>query len=123
MDSFIFDHKVYYNPVEFAFAHIGGTWKMSILICLRDSGKRYGEIKILVPHITDKMLYTQLRELEGMGLLTRTVYQEKPPKVEYALTKKGERALPVIDRLVEYGEELMSEVDLRILAHSERSDK
>ena len=123
MDSFIYDHKDYYNPIEFVFAYIGGTWKMPILICLRDSGKRYGELKSSIPRISDKMLYTQLRELETMSLINRTVYQEKPPRVEYKLTKKGERALPVIDCLIEYGKELMSEVDLKIPAQSGTAEK
>lgn len=114
MESFIHNHRVYYNPIEFVFAYIGGTWKMPILLCLRESAKRYSELKNTVPHISDKMLYTQLRELESMGLITRAVYQEKPPRVEYNLTKKGERALPIIDQLIEYGKELMSEVDSAI---------
>ena len=103
MERFIYDYRVYYNPIEFVFAHIGGTWKMPILICLKETEKRYGELKELIPDISDKMLYTQLRELEGKGLIIRTAYQEKPPRVEYKLTKKGERALPVIDLLIEYG--------------------
>lgn len=110
MDKFIYDHRVYYTPIEFVFAHIGGTWKMPILICLREAEKRYGELKEAIPHISDKMLYTQLRELESKGLILRTAYQEKPPRVSYKLTKKGERALPVIDLLVEYGKGLMSDV-------------
>lgn len=112
MEKFIYDHRVYYNPIEFVFAHIGGIWKMPILICLRDAEKRYGELKEAIPHISDKMLYTQLRELESKGLIVRTAYQEKPPRVEYKLTKKGERALPVIDLLIEYGKELTSDVTL-----------
>jgi DNA-binding HxlR family transcriptional regulator len=58
-----------------------------------------------------------------MVFLTRTGDQEKPPRVKYALTKKGQRALSVIDRLIQYGEELISEVDLRILAHLETVKK
>lgn len=123
MDSFIYDHKLYYNPIEFVFAYIGGTWKMPILIGLRDTDRRYGELKSAIPRISDKMLYTQLRELETMGLITRTVYQEKPPRVAYKLTRKGERALPVIDRLIAYGMELMSEVDLRVPAPSATTER
>ncbi|WP_374754360.1 winged helix-turn-helix transcriptional regulator [Dyadobacter crusticola] len=73
-----------------------------------------GELKNAVSGISDKMLYTQLRELENMGLISRTIFQEKPPRVEYQLTDKGKRALPVIDRIADYGKELMDEVDIRI---------
>jgi DNA-binding HxlR family transcriptional regulator len=112
MEKFIYDYRVYYTPIEFVFAHIGGTWKMPILICLRAAGRRYGELKEAIPNISDKMLYTQLRELESKGFIIRTAYREKPPRVEYRLTKKGEQALPVIDLLIEYGKELMNDVAL-----------
>jgi DNA-binding HxlR family transcriptional regulator len=114
MESFIYNHRVYYNPIEFAFTYIGGTWKMPILICLRESSKRYGELKDSIPHISHKMLYTQLRELESMNVIIRTAYPEKPPRVEYNLTKKGERALLIIDQLLEYGKELMSEAGIEL---------
>lgn len=88
-------------------AHIGGTWKMPILLSLRDGPVRYGDLKKSISHISDKMLITQLRELEKKGMVVRKIYREKPPRVEYFLTEKGERAMPVVDMMAEYGKLLM----------------
>lgn len=112
MKEFIYDNKIYYNPIEFAIAHIGGTWKIPILLCLRDGAARYGDLKNAIPRISDKMLFTQLRELEEKGMLTRQSFLEKPPRVEYQLTKKAEKALPVIDQMNAYGIFLMKEMDV-----------
>jgi DNA-binding HxlR family transcriptional regulator len=107
MKDFIHQNKVYYSPVEFAIAHIGGVWKMPIILCLRAQALRYRELKERIRHISDKMLVTQLRELEEKGMLSRTIYREKPPRVDYELTTKGKLALPVIDQLHAYGQVLM----------------
>jgi len=109
MEDFLHQSRIYYNPIEFALAHIGGTWKMPILLCLRDGPVRYGDLKKAIPHISDKMLITQLRELEEKGMVTRITYREKPPRVEYGLTGRAEHALPAIDVLNEYGRFLMKE--------------
>ncbi|QNL51810.1 helix-turn-helix transcriptional regulator [Olivibacter sp. SDN3] len=109
MKEFQYDNRMYYSPVEFAMAHIGGTWKIPILLCLRNGSMRYGDLKKSIPHISDKMLITQLRELENKNMLTRHSFLEKPPRVEYQLTEKAIRALPVIDQLTTYGISLMNE--------------
>ena len=112
MPEFIYNSKLYYNPVEFAMDRIGGTWKMPILWRLRDRVMRYGEIKKDIPRITHKMLTTQLRALEQEGFTVRTVYPVVPPKVEYALTERGRRALEIIEIIRSYGLELMQEFDV-----------
>lgn len=104
------NNRVYYSPVEFAMAHIGGTWKIPILLCLRKGSVRYGDLKKMIANISDKMLITQLRELEERGMITRQSYSEKPPRVEYQLTERAEKALPVIDELNNYGLFLISTV-------------
>ena len=109
MSEFIYDKRLYYNPVDFALAHIGGTWKIPILLCLRNGAMRYGDLKKSISRITDKMLITQLRELEEKGMLTRHSYTEKPPRVEYQLSHRGQKALCVIDHLNQYGLFLMKE--------------
>jgi DNA-binding HxlR family transcriptional regulator len=109
MPEFKHDGKLYYNPVELALSHIGGTWKMPILFRLRDKTLRYGELKKDIKHITHKMLTTELRNLESSGLISRRVYAEAPPKVEYSITEKGKAALPVIEVLIHYGKDLMEE--------------
>ena len=81
----------------------GGKWKMPILWRLKDRVWRYGELKRSLGRITHKMLTQHLRELEADGLLTRTVYPEVPPRVEYAITKLGRTAVPAIDTLRDWG--------------------
>ncbi len=105
-EDFFHDNRLYYSPLEFAMAHLGGTWKMPVLLSLRHRPVRYGDLKEMIPHITDKMLHTQLRELEQKNMVTRHVYREKPPRVEYALTERAQQAMPVIDALVAYGKYL-----------------
>lgn len=110
MPEFLYDGKLYYNPVEFAMDRIGGTWKMPILWRLKDKVLRFSELRKDIPHITDKMLTTQLRELEKEGFIHREVYPVVPPKVEYSITEKGMRAIPIIDTIRQYGLELMDEM-------------
>lgn len=94
MPEFLYKNKLYYNPVEFARDRLGGTWKMPILWRLKDKVMRYSELKKDIPHITDKMLTTQLREVEEEGFIHRKVYPVVPPKVEYSMTEKGEYQYP-----------------------------
>jgi len=81
---------------------------MPILWRLKDGSKRYGELRRSLPKVTHKMLTQQLRELEQDEILTRKVYPEVPPKVEYDLTLLGKSVIPVIDLLREWGEEYRS---------------
>ena len=108
MPDFVYNNKVYYNPVEFAMDRIGGTWKMPILWRLKERIFRYGELKKDIPHITDKMLTSQLRQLEAEGFIHRKVYAVVPPKVEYAITEKGMTTIPIIETIRDYGLQLMN---------------
>ncbi|MEM7368198.1 MAG: helix-turn-helix domain-containing protein [Bacteroidota bacterium] len=112
MPEFLYNNKLYYNPVEFAMDRIGGMWKMPILWRLKDQIMRYSELKRDIPHITDKMLTTQLRQLEAEGFLHREVYPVVPPKVEYSITDKGLRCIPIIDTIRNYGIDLMKEAGI-----------
>lgn len=114
MPEFKHDHKIYYTPVEFAMERIGGTWKMPILWRLKDSVLRFGELKKSMPKITDKMLTSQLRELEKYGFITRKVFAVVPPKVEYTITERGKQTIPIIESLRQYGFELMREEGITI---------
>jgi DNA-binding HxlR family transcriptional regulator len=69
---------------------IGGRWKVLALWHLREGTKRFTELKRLMPGVTQKMLTQQLRQLEADGLVSREVYPQVPPKVEYSLTPAGE---------------------------------
>jgi DNA-binding HxlR family transcriptional regulator len=103
MPDFIFKGKVYYNPVQLVMEQIGGTWKAPILWRLRDQVMRYGELRKDIPHISDKMLTTQLRELEADGYVERKVYAVVPPKTEYSLTKQGKEMIELITIIRNYG--------------------
>lgn len=109
MPEFLYKGKLYYNPVEFAMDRIGGTWKMPIMWRLKDRVMRYSQLKKSIPHITDKMLTTQLRELEKEGFIHREVYPVVPPKVEYSITEKGKTCIPVIETIRDYGLFLIAE--------------
>ncbi|TWA65974.1 HxlR family transcriptional regulator [Azospirillum brasilense] len=92
-------------PVEGVLALIGGKWKGLILYHLLDGTLRFNEIRRRVPNVTQRMLTTQLRELEADGLLVRTVYAEVPPRVEYSLSPRGRSLEPIILALKAWGEE------------------
>lgn len=106
MPDFIYKGKVYYNPVQLVMEQIGGVWKMPILWRLKDHTLRYSELK-KIPHISDKMLTTQLRELEEDGYVHREVYPVVPPKTEYSLTEKGRKIIPLVEEIRAYGIVLM----------------
>lgn len=114
MPDFKFQGKMYYNPVEFAIDQIGGTWKMPILWRLKDKVYRYGELRKSIAHISDKMLTTQLRELEHYGFIERKVYAVVPPKTEYTITEKGRLAIPVVETLRNFGLTLMEMEGLKV---------
>ena len=109
MPEFFYKDKAYQNPVEFALDQIGGKWKMPILWRLKDRIWRYGELRKSLKNITHKMLTQQLRELEADGYVSRKVYAEVPPKVEYSITERGQKAVPIIDTLRNWGLERMEE--------------
>ena len=91
-------------PIQAVVNIIGGKWKLSILYQLFQGTKRYGEMKRLVPAVTERMLTLQLRELEASGIVQRTVYPEVPPKVEYSLTELGLSLEPVLQTMLDWSE-------------------
>ena len=113
MPDFIYKGKIYYNPVQLVMEQIGGTWKAPILWRLRDSTMRYGALRKDIPHISDKMLTTQLRELEEHGYISRKVYAVVPPKTEYSLTEQGLEVLKLITIIRDFGLKRIEEQDLR----------
>lgn len=91
-------------PVETTLTLIGDKWKVLILRDLMDGTKRFGELKKSLGSVSQKVLTAQLRDMEASGLISRKVYAEVPPKVEYSLTGLGESLRPVIDVLRTWGE-------------------
>ncbi|WP_421980982.1 winged helix-turn-helix transcriptional regulator [Roseibium sp.] len=90
-------------PVTYCLSVIGGKWKPVIIFCIMNGVDRFGALQRAVPKITKQMLTKQLRELEADGLVTRTVYPEVPPRVDYALTDRGRSVLPVIEAMKAWG--------------------
>jgi DNA-binding HxlR family transcriptional regulator len=90
-------------PTQATIAAIGGRWKIIMLWHLYGGKLRFSELRRKMPGISQKMLTEQLRELEGHGLVTRTVYAEVPPRVEYAVTPLGESLHPVITAIGDWG--------------------
>ena len=112
------DKKVGYSPtgklsdvtpdmaasgVEQAFRMLEGRWKMVIIFHLFDRGTlRFSELERAIPGASQKMLIQQLRDLERNGIVSRTVYPQVPPKVEYQLTPWGQAMCPALDSLLEW---------------------
>ncbi len=92
-------------PVETTLTLIGDKWKVLILRDLMPGTKRFGELKKSIGNVSQKVLTAQLRAMEESGLLTRTVYAEVPPRVEYTLTALGKSLKPILDALWNWGEE------------------
>ena len=90
-------------PVETTLTLISDKWKVLILRDLLQGTKRFGELKKSIGHVTQKVLTAQLREMEASGLLTRKVYAEVPPRVEYTLTETGYSLKPILDSMVVWG--------------------
>ena len=92
-------------PVETTLTLIGDKWKVLILRDLLTGTKRFGELKKSIANVSQKVLTAQLRAMEENGLLTRTVYAEVPPRVEYTLTDLGKSLKPILDAMWNWGEE------------------
>jgi DNA-binding HxlR family transcriptional regulator len=92
-------------PVELTVSVMGGVWKPMILYHLLVNGKmRFMELSRAVPEATQRMLTLQLRELETDGIITRTVFPEVPPRVEYEVTEIGKALGPIMKKLRDWGE-------------------
>lgn len=90
-------------PVETTLMLISDRWKVLIIRDLMDGTKRFGELKKSIGSISQKVLTSNLRSMEETGLLTRKVYAEVPPRVEYTLTETGYSLKPILDSMVEWG--------------------
>ena len=98
-------HELPACPVETTLTLISDRWKVLILRDLMPGTKRFGELKRSIGHVTQKVLTAQLRAMEQSGLLTRKVYAEVPPRVEYTLTDTGYSLRPVLDAIATWGAE------------------
>lgn len=92
-------------PVETTLSLISDRWKVLIIRDLLGGTKRFGELRKSVGNVSQKVLTANLRSMEEDGLLTRRVYAEVPPRVEYTLTETGISLKPVLDAMQSWGEE------------------
>ena len=97
-------------PVETTLMLISDRWKVLIIRDLLDGTKRFGELKKSIGSISQKVLTTNLRSMEESGLLTRKVYPEVPPRVEYTLTDTGYSLKPILDAMLEWGNQYKEKV-------------
>ena len=91
-------------PVETTLMLIGDKWKVLILRDLLPGTKRFGELKRSIGSVSQKVLTAQLRDMEEKGLVSRRVYAEVPPRVEYSLTELGRSLKPILDAMWIWGE-------------------
>jgi DNA-binding HxlR family transcriptional regulator len=96
--------KRYYCPVEVALDVIGGKWKGVIIWYLLEGALRFSELKQRITTVSEKVLIRELRALEKAGLVTRTVYTQVPPRVDYALSEFGQTLRPLVERISAFGE-------------------
>lgn len=97
--------KVYYCNLEVTLEVIGGKWKGLILYYLVKGPKRTSELKRLVQNISQKMLIQTLKELEADGLVSRKMFNQVPPKVEYSTTELGQSLEPILKSLCQWGDD------------------
>ncbi|WP_107316622.1 winged helix-turn-helix transcriptional regulator [Achromobacter xylosoxidans] len=99
-----------HDEMRRAFALLSGKWKLEIMWLLNQRVYRFGELRKAIPGITQHMLTAQLRELEADGLISRTVFAEVPPRVDYEITQKARGLGPTMEALTawwnEYGRSL-----------------
>jgi len=95
------------SPVDYTMRAIGGKWKPIVLFLISKNINRFGLLKRGINGISKQMLTKQLRELEKDGLITRKIYAEIPPRVEYFISDVGYSVFPIIDAMYVWGEKHM----------------
>ncbi|MDA6070838.1 helix-turn-helix transcriptional regulator [Flavobacterium sp. AC] len=102
--------KLFPCTVSIAMDLVGGKWKAVILYHLKDTDKRYNELRKEMPAVTEMTLSLQLKQLEKDGLISRTVYGKKPPiKVVYSLTDFGRSCIPMLNAITEWGNQVAAQ--------------
>src|SRR5881394_2471365 len=103
---------------------IGDKWSVYVIHLLHDAGTlRFNELRSQVEGISQRMLTVTLRGLERDGLVTRTVYPEVPPRVDYALTPMGRTLLDTVRNLLEWADEHLPEIDAARATYDQRAEQ
>ena len=89
--------------VEATLSVIGGRWKPVLVCHVLDGRKRFGELCRLTPNATERMITLQLRELEADGVISRHVFAQVPPRVEYEITDFGRSLGPILEQMQQWG--------------------
>ena len=105
-------------PVRNVLSRIGDRWSLLVLLALHDKAEamRFSDLCKAIPDVSQKMLTSTLRKLEADDLLSRTIYPEVPPRVEYKLTKRGKTLIPLLNQLVDWSLDNMD----AIIRHREK---
>ena len=105
-------------PVRNVLSRIGDSWSLLVLLALHDKAEamRFSDLCRAIPDVSQKMLTSTLRKLEADDLLSRTIYPEVPPRVEYKLTKRGKTLIPLLNQLVDWSLDNMD----AIIRHREK---
>ena len=90
-------------PLTAALSVVGGKWKPIIILSLRKSSKRFGQLDYSIPQVSRKVLSSHLNEMVQDELITRHSYAESPPRVEYSLTDKGQELVPIFEAMADWG--------------------
>ena len=99
------------GPIRNVLSRIGDKWSMLVLFTLERHGiMRFNSLKLYIPDISKKMLSTVLKVLEADGLVSRRVYAEVPPRVEYSLTERGLSLIPLLNSLIDWAAENMEDI-------------
>jgi DNA-binding HxlR family transcriptional regulator len=107
------DPKAVRRELRTALATITGKWKLEILWLLNERVHRFGELRRAIPEVTQHMLTAQLRELEADGLVSRKVFAEVPPRVEYAITHRARALKPVFEPIFVWSRERHAQIGRR----------
>jgi len=78
---------------------LGGKWKLAIIYNLKNRSLRFGQLATLINGVSRKVLTEHLRQMENDNLISRTIYKETPPRVEYSLTKAGKDLIPLFQKI------------------------
>ena len=105
-------------PIRNVLSRIGDRWSLLVLLALHDKAEamRFSDLCKAIPDVSQKMLTSTLRKLEADDLLSRTIYPEVPPRVEYKLTKRGKTLIPLLNQLVDWSLDNMD----AIIRHREK---
>ncbi len=83
---------------------ISGKWRLYIIYQLGTQSRRYGELRRMIPEVSEKVLIQELKVLVSLGVIEKKSFHEVPPRVEYKLTEKGLEVLPALIKLTSIGE-------------------